>query len=143
MSISRSISRCICWSLCLAGLKSQMELRGLVIMPYLSASYRWSSALVSTSSGFFLSSGMIGICAIVLVQVEKNTSLGSSVCSSTCRRLCISFLPATLEPRERSEGLQRQPFIFICSASDGPVSPLLCQRDELKKQTGKAIIEIK
>ena len=106
-----------------------MLLLGLVIIPYLNASYKWSSAFVSTSSGFFLSNGMLGICAIVLVQLFINTNIGFSKKSSTFRRLCISFFPAIREPRERSEGRHRQPFIFICSASDGPVSPRLCHKE--------------
>ena len=106
-----------------------MLLRGLVIIPYLNASYKWSSAFVSTSSGFFLSSGTLGICAIVLVQLFINTNIGFSKKSSIFKRLCISFLPAIREPLERSEGRHRQPFIFICSANDGPVSPRLCHKE--------------
>ena len=100
------------------------------MIPYLRASYRWSSALVSTSSGFRLSRGIDGSCAMVFVQQDINTSLGCSVYSSTCKRLCSSFLPATREPLERSDGRHLQPFMFICSARLGPVSPLLCQSDE-------------
>ena len=40
--------------------KSKILLLGLVITPYLNASYKWSSAFVFTSSGFFLSSGSAG-----------------------------------------------------------------------------------
>ena len=106
-----------------------MLLRGLVIIPYLNASYKWSSAFVSTSSGFFLSSGMAGICAIVLTQLSMNTNIGFSTNSSTFSRLCISFLPATRDPLDLSDGLHLQPFMFICSASDGPVSPRLCHNE--------------
>ena len=105
---------------------------GLDIIPYLRASYKWSSLFVSMSSGFFLSSGIEGSWAVRFVQVSKKTSLGSSVNSSICSLRCISFLPATRLPLLLSDGRQRQPRLIICSASDGPVSPRLCQ-SELSK----------
>ena len=59
---------------------------------------------MSTSSELFLSKGRAGICEAKFVHVLKKTILGSSVNSSICSRLCISFLPATLEPLLLSEG---------------------------------------
>ena len=102
---------------------------GRDIHPYRNASYAWSSACVSTSSGLFLSHGKRGSVLIKLIQLLKINKDGycPSFVSLNDSRLCISSLPLIRLLGDLSDGLHLHPAVIIVSAILGPTSPLRAQ----------------
>ena len=69
---------------------------GLDIIRYLNASYAWSDAFVSTSSGLLGSHGILCNSLIKFTQLDIICNLGLPVTCVCLRYSCICTLPAIL-----------------------------------------------